>query len=149
MVALRFALLQELVCPAVLRFLVVAPAADLRPVADPVVGDVVEGDLDHQLGAQLDPLELALAAPAARIAHAALAGLVGREPRRQLALLGCLEAGRVPDDAQVPVVVVEPDDERADRALLLPRAPPDDDRVDRAHALDLHHPDALARAVAG
>ena len=84
-----------------LRVLVVAPAAHLRAVADAVVGDVVERDLDDELGPQRDPLELALVVPAARVAHAALAGLVGREPRRQLALLGRLEAGGVADDAQL------------------------------------------------
>src|SRR5918995_2656939 len=86
-------LLQELIRAALPRVLVLPPAADLGPMADAVVGDVVERDLDHQLRAQLDPLQLALAAPAARVAHAALARLVGSELRRQLALLRRLEAG--------------------------------------------------------
>ena len=51
------------------------------------------------------------------------------------------------DDAQVAVVVVQGEDERADGALLLARAPADDDGVDRAHALDLGHADALAGLV--
>src|SRR5215212_1598305 len=119
----------QLVGPAVPRVLVVAPAADLGAVADAVVGDVVECDLDHQLGPQLDPLELALVVPAARVAHAALPGLVLREPRRQLPLLGGLEAGRVADDAQPARIVVEAEDQRAERALLLARSPADDHRV--------------------
>ena len=41
---------------------------------------------------------------------------------------------------QLAGVVVEPEDQRADGALLLARAVADDHRVDRAHALDLHHP---------
>src|SRR5215210_8471011 len=117
-------------------------------MADAVVRDVVERDLDDQLGPELDPLELALVVPAARIAHAALPGLVGRQPRGQLALLGGLEAGRVADHAQVPLIVVEAEDQRAERALLLAGAPADDHGVDRPDALDLHHADALAGAVA-
>src|SRR5690606_7632713 len=57
-------LLIELVEGAVARVLVLAPAHDLRPVADPAVGDVVEGDLDDQLRAERDPLEVAVARPA-------------------------------------------------------------------------------------
>ena len=56
--------------------------------------------------------------------------------------------GGVADDAQLAGLVVQAEDERADRALLLARAPADDDRVDRADALDLVHADALAGAVA-
>ncbi len=61
-------LLLELVEPAVLRVLVVAPAQDLGAVADTAVADVVEGDLDHELGTQLDPLQVAVVRPAARVA---------------------------------------------------------------------------------
>ena len=56
--------------------LVLAPALHLRAVADAPVGDVVERDLDDQLGPQRHPLEVAALAPAARFAAAALAGLV-------------------------------------------------------------------------
>src|SRR6188508_879416 len=41
------------------RVLVVAPAEDLRAVADPAGADVVEGDLDDELGSQRDPLKVA------------------------------------------------------------------------------------------
>ena len=92
-------------------------------MADAAGGDVVEGDLDDELGAQLDPLEVAVAGPAAGVARAALAGLVGRELVDQLALLLGLEARGVADHAQLAVLVVEAEDERADRALLLARAP--------------------------
>src|SRR5918911_391169 len=77
--------------------LVVAPAAELRAVPDAVVGDVVERHLDHELGAQLDPLQLALGSPTARVSTAALAGLVRRELGGQLALLLRVEAGAVAD----------------------------------------------------
>ena len=45
--------------------------------------------------------------------------------------------------------VVEAEDQRADRALLLARAPADDDAVGGAQPLDLDHPLALARPVGG
>src|SRR4051794_9265479 len=137
----------ELVRAAVGRRLVVAPAQDLGAVADAVVGGVVERHLDHELRAQLDPLELALVVPATRVAVAALPGLVRRELGRQLALLLDVEAGRVADRAQLAVGLVKAEDQRADRALLLARAPAHDHGVDRAHALDLAHAHALARAI--
>src|SRR5690242_11175845 len=130
----------QLLHPALPRVLVLPPAAELRAVPDAVVGDVVERDLDHQLGAQLDPLELALGGPAAGVAAAALAGLVRGELGRQLALLGGVEARAVADRARVVGPVVEAEDERADRALLLAGPPAHHDGVDRAHALDLAHP---------
>ena len=52
------------------------------------------------------PLELASRVPAARVAAAALAGLVGSEERRQLAFLLRLEAGGVADDLQLAAVVI-------------------------------------------
>src|SRR3954447_4959504 len=82
-----------------------------------------------------------------RLPHAAPARLVPGEAPRQLALLGGAEARRVAHLVE-PVVVVQAEDERADRALLLARPPAHDHGVDRPHALDLHHADALARAVA-
>ena len=48
---------------------------------------------------------------------------------------------------QVAVVVVEPEDERADGALLLAEAEGHHHCVERADPLDLHHPDALAGPV--
>src|ERR687897_2678166 len=91
----------ELLDPAVGRVLVVAPARDLGAVADAVVARVVEGDLDHELRPQLDPLEVAVVGPAARVAHAALAGLVGLELLDQLALAFRAQARGVPDRAQL------------------------------------------------
>ncbi len=97
------ALLVELVHGAGLRGLVLAPALHLRAVADAPVGDVVEGDLDHELGPQGDPFELASLGPAAGLAAAALAGLVRRQEVDELALLLGREAAGVPDLAQAPV----------------------------------------------
>ena len=48
-------------------------------MADAVVGDVVEGDLDDELGAQDDPLQRVVRAPARRLARATLPGLVRGE----------------------------------------------------------------------
>src|SRR5688572_17761373 len=67
----------ELVDRAGAGRLVVAPALHLGAVADAAVGDVVEGDLDDELGAQGDPLELVVGAPARRVGAAALAAGVG------------------------------------------------------------------------
>src|SRR2546421_3963317 len=62
--SVRSTLLIELVDRAGLRRLVVAPALDLGAVANAAVGDVVEGDLDHELGAQRDPPQVAAVRPA-------------------------------------------------------------------------------------
>src|SRR5580704_5440660 len=77
---------------ALRRFLVRAPLQDLGSVADAAVADVVKRDLDDQLGAQRDPLEILLALPPARVTVAALAGLVRGEPIDQGALLGRAQA---------------------------------------------------------
>src|SRR5439155_20163706 len=129
-------LLVELVHRARLRGLVLAPALNLRPVADAPVGDVIERDLDHQLGAQGDPFEVAPLGPAAGLAAPALAGLVGREDVDQPALLLGGEAARVPDLVQA-VAVVEAEDQRSHGALGLARAPAEYHGVDGPHALDL------------
>ena len=129
-----------------LRLLVVAPADDLRAVADAPVGDVVEGDLDDQLRPQVDPLEVAVGRPAAGVGRAALAGRVRLEDRDQLALLLGLQAGGVADDPQL-LAVVGAEDQRADGALLLAGAPADDHQVGGPHPLDLDHALALAGPV--
>ena len=73
-------------------------------------------------------------------------GAVGLEQVQQLALLLGAEAGGVPDDVQLAVLVVHPEDQRADGALLLAEAEGGDHAVGRADALDLDHALALARA---
>src|SRR5690606_13449463 len=98
---------RQLVDAAVGRRLVVAPAPELGAVADAVAADVVEADLDDEIGPQRDPLQLLLALPAARVAPAALPGCVRREPVDERPLLGRSEPGRVADDPQRPVGVVE------------------------------------------
>src|SRR5439155_11723437 len=137
----------QLLDRALARRLVVAPALDLGAVADAPAADVVEGHLDHELGAELDPLELAPVGPARRLAGSALARLVGLQPLDERALLARGEAAGVPDLAQLAAGVVEPEDDRADGPLALARPPPDDDAVDRPDALDLDHARALSRAV--
>src|SRR3954465_10929696 len=91
---------QQLIDRALGRRLVLAPPRDLGPVPDPLVARVIELHLDHELGPQLDPLQLAIARPAGRVAHPSLAGLVRRQPRRQLSLLPGREARGVADRAQ-------------------------------------------------
>ena len=134
---------------ALARRLVVAPADDLGAVADAPVARVVVADLDDQLRAQLHPFELAVRAPAARLAAAALAGLVRRQLAAQRALARGGEGRAVPDRAQRAVGLVEPEDQRADAVRLDARAEADHDAVDRAQPLDLDHRRALARRVGG
>ena len=58
----------QLVDRALLGRLVVAPADELRPVADAVAGHVVEVDLADELGPQAVPLQLLVGLPATRLA---------------------------------------------------------------------------------
>src|SRR3954469_5675649 len=113
---------QQLIDPALGRRLVLTPPRDLGPVPDPVVARVVELDLDDDLGAELDPFQLAVAGPAGRVAHPSLAGLVRGQARRKLSLLLRREPGGVADRAQDAGRLVQPQDERADGPLLLARA---------------------------
>ncbi len=113
---------------------------------DPPAGRVVVPDLDHQLGPQRHPLEVAAAGPAARLGAAALAGLQRRQHRAHRSFGLGAEAGDVADAAQL-AAVVEAEDQRADRALGFPRPPAHHHAVDRPLALDLRHPLALAREV--
>ena len=82
-----------------------------------------------------------------RVRRAALAGLVRRQPVDELALLLRAEPARVPDAVDLAVLVVQAEDERADRPLRLAGPPAEDDRVDRPDPLDLHHARALAGLV--
>src|SRR4051794_23373764 len=113
---------QQLVHAAFTRILVGPPAHEARAMADPLPCDVLERDLAHELGPQPLPDQLLVGLPAARLALAALVGAVRLELVDQLALLLRLEARRVADHVQLVGVVVEPKDERADRALLLAEA---------------------------
>ena len=113
----------ELVDGAVARVLVLAPALHLRPVPDPPPARVVEGDLDHELGPQRDPLEVAVVRPPARLARAALAGLVGlRASPRARASPWRVKPDEWPTSGERAVLGVEPEDERADRVLAPCRA---------------------------
>src|SRR4051794_8434999 len=88
----------ELVHRALARLLVLAPALELRPVADAVARDVVERDLAHELRPEPLPHELLVGLPAGRLARAPLPGAVRLEEAEQLALLLRLEAGCVSHD---------------------------------------------------
>src|SRR5687767_5624617 len=107
---------------ALARILVVAPADELRAVAYAVTGDVVEADLDNELGAEALPDQLLLGLPAARLARAALAGAVRLEQAEQLPLLLGAEPRGVAHDVEVAAVVVHPEYQRANGALLLAEA---------------------------
>src|SRR5918992_2093023 len=105
---------------ALAGLLVRPPSGELRPVADPVTCYVVELDLAYQLGPEALPHELLLRLPPARLARAALARPVRLQQLQQLPLLLRPEARGVAHHVQLAVVVaVQPEDERADRALLL------------------------------
>src|SRR6188768_2813760 len=133
---------------ALLRRLVVAEAVVPAAVPDPARGGMVVADLDYQLGAQRHPLEVAAAGPAAWLGGATLACLQGFEQSTQAAFGLVAEAGDVADGAQL-AAVVEAEDQGADGALLLARAPAHHHAVDRALALHLRHPFALAGDVEG
>src|ERR1019366_307733 len=89
----------ELIEGALRRRLVLAQASELGAMADAPGGDVVEVDLDHQLGAQADPLEILAGAPAAGVGRPALARLIRYEISDEPLLLGGAQARAVPDDA--------------------------------------------------
>jgi hypothetical protein len=76
-----------------------------------------------------------------------LAGLVRLQLGHELALLLCREARGVTDHAQLALLVVEGEDQRADGVLLLAGSPRVYDGVHGADALDLRHPHPLARTV--
>src|ERR1700722_15014461 len=77
---------------AVARGLVLAPAEDLGAMPDAAVGRVVKRDLEEDRAPQRDPLNLLLGLPAARVAVAADAGLIRRQPIDQRPLLGGAQA---------------------------------------------------------
>jgi hypothetical protein len=68
-------------------------------VADAPGGDVVEVDLDDELGAQGDPLQIASGAPATGVCRAALTGLIRGEEADQVVLDLRGQAGAVTDHA--------------------------------------------------
>src|ERR1700709_770072 len=102
----------ELVDRALRRRFVVAPAQQPGAVADAPGTDLVKAPLDHEFGAQRDPLQLLGRAPAARVGAAALAGLVRREGGHELALLLGLEPAGVADHLHLAIGGAEPDAQR-------------------------------------
>src|SRR4051812_30957575 len=129
------------------RVLVVPPAQQLCAVPDALAGYVIERHLYNQLRTKALPHELLVRLPPARLPRAALTRPVRLQLFEQLALLLSLEPRRVTDDVEVAVVVVEPQDQRSERPLLLAEAERRHHRVRRADALDLDHPLALARQI--
>ena len=124
-----------------------APAHHVRAVPDAAVARVVVRDLDDQHGLERDPLEIATGRPAARLGRPALTRLERTQPLEQLTLLLRGEAGGVADHVQGALLVVQPEHQRADRALRLAGAVAGDDAVERALAAHLLHALALARQV--
>src|SRR5919204_3775680 len=139
----------QLVDPAVGRSLVVAEPEELGAVADAAAAHMVEGHLDHELGAKRAPLAVfRVGLPPVRLGGAPFARLIRGDDTDQLARALRREPRGVPDRPEA-IAVVEAEDERADGALRLPRPPAEDDAVDRADPLHLDHPDALAGPVRG
>src|SRR6202035_2213558 len=103
------------------RWLVLAPAQNLCPVADPPAARVVVGDLDDEFRPQPDPLHFLLGLPPRRVAVSTVPGLVRPELGQQALLLRRRDPRGVPDDVELAVVVVEPQDQRADGPGLLAR----------------------------
>src|SRR4051794_9893789 len=145
--ARRGCLPAQLLERALARVLVLAPAHELRAMADAVARDVVEVDLDYELWPQALPHEFLVGLPATRLAAAALVRPVWLEQRGKLALLLGREAGGVADHVELAGVVVGPEDERTQRALRLAEAEGGDHQIGRANALDLRHAQPLTGLV--
>src|SRR5262249_48551340 len=152
----------ELIVAAVLRGSVGPPAQERRRVPETTALQVIVLHLADALDAKRLPGQVLARVPAALRARHALAlvrrvrpfppGMVlerSGAQRRQLggerAPCGHRERGRDPDVLQRAVLVVQPEQQRADdsRALLVP-AEAGDDAVCGARVLDLQH-----RALAG
>src|SRR4051812_23057799 len=68
----------ELLVGAILRFLVCAPATELRSVTETIALHVIVGDLEHELGTHRLPRQILAAAPAT---------LTTRHPMRRVVVL--------------------------------------------------------------
>src|SRR5258705_7772819 len=112
---------------------------------------MIEADLDHKLGLQRLPFARALGRPAAWPARR-VAGEAGRrdevlELGGQRRLLLPWDARGEADMMQQAVIVIEPEQQRADHRLSFVVAKAADHAVGAAIVLDLPHGGAVARAV--
>src|SRR5262249_7214814 len=141
----------HLVHGALLRQLVRAPSQELRSMAKAVTSKMVIPNFDHEFGLYGLPLRRAPGGPSARAARR-VAGESGRRDelleldRQRFLVVAGYRRGEA-DVMQKAVVVIEPEQQRADHqfALIVPEAA--DHAVRTAVVLDLLHSGAVARAV--
>src|SRR5919106_6197928 len=129
---------------ALARWFVVAPAQKTRRVAEAIGHHPVERNLAHERRLQRHPRPVFAARPPARRAGDAAAGearsaLERAQHLEQLPFLLGLERRRVPNVVQVPSIVVQAQQQRADSIAALRVAVAADDTFDGALAFDFHH----------
>ena len=143
----RVARRPQLAPRAVPRLLVLAPADQLRAVAEAVALHLVVAHLDHQLRPERRLLELARSPPV-RLREPPV-GCV--DEQRQHAPRDVLPRprrdGARADVVELAVLAIEPEQQRRDRARVALPPQPDDDAVRRLVLLHLDHPVARARQV--
>src|ERR1700722_8199439 len=134
----------QLIARAVLRRLIDAPAQRPRPMTDAAAGDLIELDLEDEVVAKRDVRCVRVRpAPAARRIARRVSGEARRTDVRaqtldQRALLFGREGAAETNVVEQSVVVVDPEQQRADlRRRPLRIAETADDAVRRALALDL------------
>src|SRR5690606_34844780 len=119
---------RELIERALLRRLVGSPALERRAVSESTLGKMVVADLYHQSRAERHPLGGPLGAPSAGSARSA-SREAGRLPQRFQLACQCLtivarNVGGEADVVEQAVLVVEPQEQAADRLRLRPVAKP-------------------------
>src|SRR3954470_24338122 len=146
----------ELLQGTLLRRLIGPPAQDRGAVTKAFTGEMIVGDLDHELRLQRTPLCRAFGRPAARaawcVAGKAFLGDQRHELRGQRRLLVFLDCRGEADMVQQPLVVIAAEQQRAYPlfavvAFIGSVAEAADDAVGAAEVLDLLHALAIAGLI--
>src|SRR5579862_1738383 len=141
----------HLLVSAASRRLFRTPAQELRPVTKAAAGKMVVANFAHQLRLQPLPFATAFRAPAARpagrVAGESRATHVWLQERLEFLALRRREARREPYVIQQPVLVVKPEQKRANLASLAGITESAHHAIGSADALDLAHRRALAGSI--
>ena len=120
-------------------------------MAESAAADMIKLHLDDERGLQRLPFGRALCAPATRPAGRPARETSATCERLQLlgerGTLGGFEPGTESDMVKHAGIVIQPEEERTDDALLLGVTKSADHAVRRASRLDLHHGRALAGRI--